>query len=45
MEGLGLRLNDDKTRVIDARQGSFEFLGFSFTRESKLQERKDDHVG
>jgi len=29
LEDLGLTLNDEKTRVVDARQESFNFLGFS----------------
>jgi RNA-directed DNA polymerase len=32
LEGLALKLNQDKTQVLDARQNSFEFLGFSFQR-------------
>ena len=32
LQGLALKFNDDKTRVVDARQKSFEFLGFSFQR-------------
>ena len=27
---LELRLNEAKTRIVDARQESFDFLGFSF---------------
>jgi len=33
LEGLALKLNEDKTRVLDARQQRFEFLGFSFRRQ------------
>jgi RNA-directed DNA polymerase len=40
MEGLGLRLNEAKTKVIDARQGSFEFLGFSFARKVSFKSAK-----
>jgi len=29
LAGLRLRLNEDKTRVVDAREGSFNFLGFA----------------
>jgi RNA-directed DNA polymerase len=29
LHGLGLSLNEDKTRVVEAREG-FDFLGFSF---------------
>ena len=32
LEELALKLNEDKTPVLDARQQSFEFLGFSFQR-------------
>ncbi len=32
LEELALKLNEDKTQVLDARQQSFEFLGFSFGR-------------
>ena len=40
MEALGLRLNEAKTRVIDGRQASFEFLGFSFTRKLSFKSAK-----
>lgn len=29
-ERLGLRLNEEKTQIVDARQGHFDFLGFTF---------------
>jgi RNA-directed DNA polymerase len=29
LEDLGLTLNEEKTRIVDARQESFDFLGFS----------------
>jgi group II intron reverse transcriptase/maturase len=29
LEDLGLKLNEEKTRIVDARQESFNFLGFS----------------
>ena len=29
LEELGLRLNEKKTRVLDAREDSFKFLGFN----------------
>ncbi len=32
LEELALKLNQDKTQVLDARQKHFEFLGFSFQR-------------
>lgn len=30
MERLGLKLNQDKTVVVDARNGNFDFLGYTF---------------
>jgi len=30
LESRGLRLNEEKTRVLDSRENSFEFLGFTF---------------
>jgi RNA-directed DNA polymerase len=33
LEGLELRVNEEKTQVLDARQRSFAFLGFSFRRK------------
>ena len=32
MERLGLKLNQDKTIVLDARKGTFDFLGYTFGR-------------
>lgn len=32
MEYLGLKLNQDKTIVMDARKGTFDFLGYTFGR-------------
>jgi len=29
LENLGLEMNESKTRVVDAREGSFDFLGFT----------------
>jgi RNA-directed DNA polymerase len=40
LEGLALKLNEDKTRVLDARQKSFEFLGFSFRRQRSSKSGK-----
>ncbi|MEA2657841.1 MAG: hypothetical protein QOF64_426 [Candidatus Binatota bacterium] len=45
LEGMALKLNQDKTQVLDARQQSFEFLRFSFLRQRKFEERQDDRVG
>jgi RNA-directed DNA polymerase len=30
---MELKLNEEKSRVVDAREGSFDFLGFTFTRK------------
>jgi hypothetical protein len=40
MEDLGLKLNEDKTQVVDARKESFEFLGFSFSRKLSFRSAK-----
>jgi len=40
LEGLALKLNEDKTQVLDARQKSFEFLGFSFRRQRSSKSGK-----
>ena len=40
LEELALKLNEDKTPVLDARQQSFEFLGFSFQRPSSSKSGK-----
>jgi hypothetical protein len=29
---MELKLNEEKSRVVDAREGSFDFLGFTFSR-------------
>jgi len=33
LERMGLKLNEEKSRVVDAREGSFDFLGFTFYRQ------------
>lgn len=40
LEELALKLNENKTRVLDARQQSFEFLGFSFRRQRSSKSGK-----
>jgi RNA-directed DNA polymerase len=37
IEGLGLKLNEAKTRVVDARSDRFDFVGFSFTRRTSYK--------
>jgi len=45
LERLDLRLNEAKTRVIDAREESFDFLGFSFRlRCSRKSGKRYPHV-
>jgi RNA-directed DNA polymerase len=39
LTGLGLRLNEDKTRIIDARKEPFKFLGFT------IQVKKNPKTG
>src|ERR1700756_3185065 len=34
---MELKLNEEKSRVVDARQGSFDFLGFTFSRKKSLK--------
>jgi group II intron reverse transcriptase/maturase len=42
---LDLTLNEDKSRTVDARQGSFDFLGFSFVqRRSRRTGKWYPHV-
>ena len=42
---LELRLNETKTRVVDAREESFDFLGFSFhLRRSRHSGKRYPHV-
>jgi retron-type reverse transcriptase len=31
---MELKLNEEKSRVVDARDGSFDFLGFTFSRRT-----------
>src|SRR4029077_14162109 len=33
LEGMGLQLNEEKSGVVDAREGSFDYLGFTFSRK------------
>ena len=45
LERLGLQLNETKTRVVDARNESFDFLGFSFhLRYSRKSGKRYPHV-
>lgn len=37
IERLGLTMNDAKTRIVDARKGSFDFVGFSFSRTTSYK--------
>lgn len=32
LAGLGLEVHPDKTRLVDANKGSFDFLGFNFRK-------------
>jgi RNA-directed DNA polymerase len=34
---MELKLNEEKSRVVDARQGSFDFLGFTFSRKKSVK--------
>ena len=40
LEGMALMLNGEKTQLLDARQRSFEFLGFSFKRQRSSKSGK-----
>ena len=40
---MELKLNEEKSRVVDVRQGSFDFLGFTFAR--KKSAKTGDHAG
>jgi RNA-directed DNA polymerase len=40
LERLGLRLNETKTRVVDARKEPYDFLGFSFHLRREWQQRQ-----
>jgi RNA-directed DNA polymerase len=45
LQGRGLKLNETKTRLLDARQESFKFLGFSIRiRRSQNTGRSYPHV-
>ncbi len=37
---MELKLNEEKSRVVDARKGSFDFLGFTFGRKRSLRTGK-----
>lgn len=38
---MELTLNEEKSRVVDAREGGFNFLGFTFSRKRNRQKGKD----
>ncbi len=40
LDELGLELNPKKTRIVDADQGSFDFLGFNFRRICHQQKQQ-----
>ncbi len=40
LEGLGLKLNEEKPRAVNARQDRFDFLGFSFGLKHGRHERE-----
>jgi RNA-directed DNA polymerase len=45
LDRLDLKLNEDKSRIIDARRGCFDFLGFSFVqRQSRRTGKWYPHV-
>lgn len=45
LERLDLTLNEDKSRIVDARQGAFHFLGFSFRQRcSRRSGKRYPHV-
>ena len=37
---MELKLNEEKSRVVDAREGSFDFLGFTFSRKRNFKTGK-----
>lgn len=43
-EQTGLKLNEDKTRLVDYRQETFQFLGFSVSRRRSRQGKCYPHV-
>jgi hypothetical protein len=45
LERLDLSLNETKTRIVDAQEASFDFLGFSFRmRSSRTSGKRYPHV-
>ncbi|MEK7378972.1 MAG: group II intron reverse transcriptase/maturase [Candidatus Binatota bacterium] len=40
LERMELKLNEEKSKVVDARRGGFDFLGFTFRRVKSAQTRK-----
>lgn len=40
LERMGLKLNEKKTRLMDARTGSFDYLGFTFSRKESSKTGK-----
>jgi len=42
---MELKLNEEKSRVVDAREGSFDFLGVYLLSSNKFQDGERDHLG
>jgi len=40
VEGAGLRLHSEKTRIVDAQQEEFDFLGYHFKRGTRWPRKK-----